>query len=115
MGRVSTATARSQVACFVAEPHWTAGDLLSRLDEQPVTRVKLCLLFGLQEISGEVTLGDAGIIADAEITLVRHRVPLVLTGSGDGSAKIWSCDSGECLKTLQGHSNTVKSAAFSPF
>jgi WD40 repeat protein len=40
---------------------------------------------------------------------------LVLTGSGDSTAKIWSCDSGECLKTLQGHSGDVNSAVFSLF
>jgi WD40 repeat protein len=38
----------------------------------------------------------------------------VLTGSRDGTAKLWSSDSGECLKTLEGVEGAISAAAFSP-
>lgn len=38
----------------------------------------------------------------------------VLTGSKDGTAKVWSVSSGECLQTLVGHEGNVYSASFSP-
>ena len=38
----------------------------------------------------------------------------VLTASMDKTAKVWSAASGECLRTLMGHTGRVKSAVFSP-
>ena len=37
----------------------------------------------------------------------------MLTASGDGTAKVWSAATGECLVTLSGHSSFVKSAVSS--
>ena len=39
---------------------------------------------------------------------------LVVTASDDGTAKLWSGTSGECLRSLEGHGDEVMSAAFSP-
>merc|ERR1712039_349555 len=39
---------------------------------------------------------------------------LVLTASDDSTVKIWSAETGECLRTLKGDSNFVCSAVFSP-
>jgi WD40 repeat protein len=39
---------------------------------------------------------------------------LVLTGSLDSTAKIWSCAPEECLKTLHGRTRGISSAVFSP-
>jgi len=38
----------------------------------------------------------------------------VLTGSGDGTARLWDAQSGEELRRFQGHSGWVESVAFSP-
>ena len=38
----------------------------------------------------------------------------VLTGSGDGTARLWETASGQPLATYQGHSGYVRSVAFSP-
>ncbi|CAK0816857.1 unnamed protein product [Prorocentrum cordatum] len=38
----------------------------------------------------------------------------VVAGCSDGSAKIWSAGSGECLRTLEGHRDQVTSVTFSP-
>jgi WD40 repeat protein len=40
--------------------------------------------------------------------------PLLATGSANHSIRLWDLDSGECLKTLHGHTNWVLSVAFSP-
>ena len=38
----------------------------------------------------------------------------ILTGSEDGTAKVWETAGGKVLLTLQGHSRAISSAAFSP-
>jgi WD40 repeat protein len=37
----------------------------------------------------------------------------VVTGSYDGTAKLWSAQSGESMFTLEGHDSEVNSASFS--
>jgi WD40 repeat protein len=39
---------------------------------------------------------------------------LLATGSGDQTVKLWDISSGQCLKTLSGHSSRVWSVAFTP-
>ena len=38
----------------------------------------------------------------------------IVSGSEDGTLKLWSVSGGECLKTLYGHSSHVTDVAFSP-
>ena len=38
----------------------------------------------------------------------------VASGSDDKTVKLWDVTSGECLQTLEGHSDYVKSVSFSP-
>ena len=38
----------------------------------------------------------------------------VLTGSGDGTARLWETNTGRLLSTWQGHTSSVNSVAFSP-
>ncbi|CAK0848079.1 unnamed protein product [Prorocentrum cordatum] len=38
----------------------------------------------------------------------------IATASQDGTARVWSLDSGKCLRTLAGHKRAVRSAVFSP-
>lgn len=40
--------------------------------------------------------------------------PLIVTGSSDGTARVWDAGSGRCLIELRGHSRAVRSVAFSP-
>jgi WD40 repeat protein len=39
---------------------------------------------------------------------------ILASGSGDRTVKLWNCRTGQCLKTLHGHSRWVWSVAFSP-
>ena len=38
----------------------------------------------------------------------------VASGSDDETVKLWDVTSGECLQTLEGHSDDVTSVSFSP-
>ena len=38
----------------------------------------------------------------------------IISGSTDGTVKIWDANTGQCLKTLEGHSYSVNSVAYSP-
>ena len=38
----------------------------------------------------------------------------IISGSMDGTIKIWNANTGQCLKTLKGHSEYIYSVAFSP-
>jgi len=38
----------------------------------------------------------------------------IVSGSYDGTVKLWSVESGECVTTLAGHSSRVESVSFSP-
>ena len=38
----------------------------------------------------------------------------ILSGSGDKTIKIWEISSGKCIKTLEGHNETVTSVSYSP-
>lgn len=43
-----------------------------------------------------------------------HTSSRMVTGSGDGTARIWDCDTNTPFKTLRGHNNWVLSVAWSP-
>jgi WD40 repeat protein len=53
-------------------------------------------------------LQDLDIDGDVELTLVISRIPLVLTRSGDDTAKIWSCDSAKLKLEDMKRQNRVK-------
>ena len=38
----------------------------------------------------------------------------IISGSYDNTIKIWDANTGQCLKTLEGHSDDVISVAYSP-
>ena len=59
------------------------------------------------------SLSEIGIGEGVTIIIVQKRIPKILTGSFDGTAKIWDRMSGECKQTLPRHSKSVMSAVFS--
>jgi WD40 repeat protein len=107
------AGAPSQVAVLLAEVHWTAARILEHV-EPPPFGIDSRLLLGLEELSGERTLGDLGVQDEAELTLVKTRSPLALALSCTGAAEIWHCGSGERLRAWHCHApSAVTSAVFS--
>lgn len=104
-----------------------AGDLVRELSFLPSQIDKLItssnapgLLLGIQ--GKEATLwNEQGKV----LNTLRHNWPItdasfspdgrqILTASRDSTAKLWSVDNNELLKTLSGHRNGVTSVAFSP-
>jgi len=61
----------------------------------------------------EERLSECGIVNGTALTLIRRVLPMVLTASFDGTAKIWDSSTGECKQTLSGHGGHVRSAVFS--
>lgn len=66
---------------------------------QRVHRIKL--LLGETVLSGEeCTLQSLGVEAGSRVTCIVLSEQKVVSSSGDGTAKIWSADTGECLRTF---------------
>ena len=55
-----------------------------------------------------------GVPGPASIAVFSPDGKLVVTGSGDRTARIWDVASGRGIQTLKGHTDVVSSAAFSP-
>ena len=51
-----------------------------------------------------MNLSDIGVIEDSVLSVVFGPILRLLTASRDKTAKVWSAASGECLRTLEGHS-----------
>mmetsp|Transcript_20603 Transcript_20603/g.31008 ORF Transcript_20603/g.31008 Transcript_20603/m.31008 type:complete len:164 (-) Transcript_20603:132-623(-) len=113
--RVSVLTVGgTNVADLDAEAWWSLRHVLQRLgDVARVGCVRRGILHGSQELLPGSTLADIGVGEGARLTLVNTADSQVLTASG-GAAKIWDTETGDCLRSLQGHRDTVTSAAFSP-
>ena len=67
----------------------------------------------LQDNANATTLEEHGIQDGTTLDMIKRSAPLVLTGSGDKTAKIWDTTTGECKQTLSGHAERVMSAVFS--
>ena len=57
--------------------------------------------------------GHANVISSLDV-LELNGSHVLISGSWDGTAKVWSVESGVCLATLDGHENTVSVAALPP-
>ena len=104
-----------------------SGDILE-LDVEPTASVqglqhraralsggcRVKLVHAGQVLIPTATLADSAVEAGALITLVTMAQALyVLTASSDGTAKLWSIESGACIQTFAGHEDDVSSATFS--
>lgn len=59
------------------------------------------------------SLQDCGLVDGSVLTLVKKRMPAILTASRDRTAKLWSIATGECTHTFFGHAACVNSVVFS--
>ena len=114
--RVSISTLTGvEVARLDTDATATLVDLLAllpnELDDIDYSRR---IFFGETELKGDMNLSDIGVIEDSVLTVVFVPILRLLTASQDGTAKVWSGASGECLRTLEGHTGWVRSAVFSP-
>ena len=114
--RVSISTlAGVEVARLDTDATATLVDLLALLPNK-VDDID-CLrriFFGETELQGHMNLSDIGVIEDSVLIVVFVPILRLLTASEDKTAKVWSAASGECLRTLMGHTGCVNSAVFSP-
>ncbi|CAK0889313.1 unnamed protein product, partial [Prorocentrum cordatum] len=100
-----------KLAALDASPSWRLRDVLAGAPAQggaPGSRRRV--FFGETELRGGATLAEIGAFGGSELTLVVTPALHVLTASGDRTAKIWHAESGQCLRTLEGHGNDVVSA-----
>ena len=67
----------------------------------------------LQDNANATTLEEHGIQDGTTLDMIKRSAPLVLTASGDKTAKIWDTTTGKCKQTLSGHDGAVRSAVFS--
>merc|ERR1719281_538354 len=62
---------------------------------------------------GSIQKGDRLSCENSPYQMVSKTKGKVLTASHDRTAKLWDVESGECVKTFEGHENGVNSAVFS--
>lgn len=55
-------------------------------------------------------LNDADNEEDADI----YKKDMIITGSQDNTAKTWSLETGDCMKTFRGHTGAILSLATDP-
>ncbi|CAK0839519.1 unnamed protein product [Prorocentrum cordatum] len=109
------ARGRRELAALDASPSWRLRDVLAGTPAQggaPGSRRRVFL--GETEFRGGATLAEIGATGGSELTLMLTPTLHVLTASHDLTAKIWHAESGQCLRTLEGHDGLVWSAVFSP-
>ena len=59
------------------------------------------------------TLSREEVLDEIKHEIYHAKPQLIVSGSSDKSIKIWDAERGECLKTLEGHSGSIQSVAFS--
>ena len=72
------------------------------------------MFFGIVELCGESTLSDIGVLDGSVLMVMQKRQFVCVLSGDDNTAKIWSAESGECLRVFTGHSGPVSSSSVSP-
>ena len=84
--------------------------LPSKVDDMECSRR---IFFGETELKSFMNLSDIGVRENSVLTVVFGPILRLLTASCDKTAKVWSAASSERLRTLSGHTGSVKTAVFS--
>lgn len=80
-----------------AKAEWTVSDLKVSIPEQPdAIECRTRYLYGTKILSLSTRFVDAGIEADADITVLRTSQAKFLTTSRDSTARLWDVSSGRC-------------------
>ena len=103
-----------EIVALDADLSWQKRDVLAAVPKQAHEHhCQRRLFLGEVELCGSLTLADISS-ANGSMALTLILTPQSLaTASFDGTAKLWSASSGECLRTLEGHTGEVTSAVFS--
>merc|ERR1712220_29757 len=64
------------------------------------------LVYNGRILKSSLSLAGAGVEDGASITIVATR-PFALTASRDGTARLWSVETGDCTQTFAGHESLV--------
>lgn len=104
------------IATVPIHPQMTMYELKQQLElatgVPPIQQELSCKLKPLSDNSS--TISGEGI-ANGELLILAVRAgSLVATASRDGTARLWSVESGECLRILSGHADAVVDVDFAP-
>ena len=114
---VLTLAGKELVSIADAESSWTKDEICARIPGlEGLHRWAARLLYGEAELAGETSLSmlDVGDGASLRLVLDRSGGDLVLSACGDGTARLWSTESNECVREFRNpRSYVVRSAAFS--
>ncbi|CAE7318305.1 HET-E1 [Symbiodinium natans] len=97
-------------------PEMTVYELKQQLETVTgVPPVQQKLSFGGRLMSkNDVALASQGVEHGHLLVLAVQAGSVLATASKDGTARLWSAESGECLRVLAGHRHSVVSIEFAP-
>eukprot|EP00928_Gymnodinium_smaydae_P050208 TRINITY_DN337_c0_g1_i1.p1 TRINITY_DN337_c0_g1~~TRINITY_DN337_c0_g1_i1.p1 ORF type:complete len:367 (-),score=61.89 TRINITY_DN337_c0_g1_i1:72-1007(-) len=107
-----------RIAVFVLAPETplsTVGDMIAVAAERSrraAFPIRPKMLWNDVVLDVGQTLEEAGLYDGAQIDAEMY--PAIVTASTDRTARVWNAESGECEKTLVGHTDAVFSACFGP-
>jgi len=114
---VVVALSGRELASLEADSTWGRREICARIPGLQGSLARSArLVCGLAVLTGDNTLGDLGVDVATTVTLVldAHHAFVVLAGSDDHTAKLWSVESGEEVLTLTGHDDHVTGVAMTP-
>ena len=104
------------IATIPVHPEMTIYELKQQLESATgVPPIQQELACNSKPLSLNSATVDTEGISNGELLVLAVRAgSLVVTASRDGTARLWSVESGECLRTLVGHLDAVVDVDFAP-
>ncbi|CAJ1373050.1 unnamed protein product [Effrenium voratum] len=103
------------IATIPIQPSMTVYGLKQELEAVTgVPPIQQELSWRMKPLSGDVLLTSEGVASGDLLVLAVRAGSLAVTASRDGTARLWSMETGQCVRQLSGHRGHLLHAEFAP-